>query len=332
MRLVHAGLFTAVLSFLFVASPAQAALQLCNQTSYVLYAATGTQKNAEVATKGWLRVVPGACEIALSEALTADAYYLYARTSQAHAGSPRAWAGQTSLCAKDPNFSLRNPLGSRFCPSDDSFPLAFSRVDNNHLSAWTVTLTEQASITSLNAARQAGISRLLSDIGYRFKNPKVRDGALANFRSRAKLPADASADNLIDALETEAMKAATPAGYSICNDTKEPLWGALGTHEGQAWIARGWWKIAPGGCAHAITQPLKTDMVYLRVERQKKQTVVGGEAKFCVTEIEFEISGREKCASRGLREAGFAATKTSGKPGFAAHVSAEGLILTGPRR
>jgi uncharacterized membrane protein len=67
---------------------------------------------------------------------------------------------------------------------------------------------------------------------------------------------------------------------------------------------------------------------FLRVEKGRGVALVSGPEKFCVTTIEFEIKGRERCVARGLTEAGFAETSTKGAPGFVAHVSANGLAAT----
>ena len=55
-------------------SPARASLQVCNRTSYVLYAAEGWTIGADNFTKGWSRIVPGACATPLAGMLTANGY------------------------------------------------------------------------------------------------------------------------------------------------------------------------------------------------------------------------------------------------------------------
>ncbi len=57
-----------------------------------------------------------------------------------------------------------------------------------------------------------------------------------------------------------------------------------------------------------------------------------GANKFCVADIEFDIQGRGRCASRGLTELGFAETKVKGLPGFAVHVGDTGMIKAPPKR
>ena len=39
--------------------PAQAALTLCNRTSYILYAATSAIRSPQSQTEGWTRIAPG---------------------------------------------------------------------------------------------------------------------------------------------------------------------------------------------------------------------------------------------------------------------------------
>jgi uncharacterized membrane protein len=311
--------------FLLPLVPAQASLQLCNRTSYVIYAATGVQTSGGIAVKGWTRVVPGACETPIQGDLTAQAYYLYARSSRAHSGPPRDWSGGTSLCVKDKDFLLNLPPGIVRCRAD-SYELLFAQLATHHMRSWTATLRETPDLLSMPAAERAGLKRLLDDSGAR--NPagdKAVDAALAQFRKRMHLVERAPTPALFSALETEAMKSAVPAGYTVCNDTAKPVWAALAQKKGAVFAARGWWTIAAGSCAPFITQSIAGSMVYLRVEKAKGEVLVAGPENFCVTDIEFEIQGRERCAQRGLKQAGFAATNTSGAPGFTAHVSERGL-------
>ena len=47
----------------------QAALKLCNRTSYILYAATSAMRRARRSdTQGWTRIAPGDCQTALQGA------------------------------------------------------------------------------------------------------------------------------------------------------------------------------------------------------------------------------------------------------------------------
>jgi uncharacterized membrane protein len=323
----------AALAFALAAPPAHASLRLCNRTSYVLYAATTSAGTSDALVQGWTRIVPGSCRIAIQSDLTASAYYIYARTSSAHSGAPRAWNGNVNFCVKDTFFSLRLPLLSTRCPTLDMLELPFAAIATHHMRSWTTTFRETPDYDSMKSAERVGLNRLLIDNGVKIgtlgsSSDKAAETALALFRKRMRLSDKASAADLFDALETEAMKTAAPVGYTVCNDTDKPVWAAIGQKKGASTVSRGWWMIAAGGCAKTVTDSVANAKVYLRVEKGKGVALVSGPEKFCVTNIEFEIQGREHCAARGLADAGFAETNTKGVPGFAAHVSADGLVAT----
>jgi uncharacterized membrane protein len=318
------------------ASPAQAALTLCNRTSYVLYAATGAAAGNGVQVEGWSRVAPGLCQPVLPGDLVAPAYYLYARTSQAHSGPARAWGGNVQICVKDTNFTNRDTINPAHCATDDFFELPFATVDTHRLRSWTATFSESPALTSLPQAQLAGLKRLLRDLGYRIgaidgAPDKAADAALADFRKRLKLAPTASVADVFDALETEALKNATPAGYAICNDTAKSVAAAIGQKLRSDWISHGWWKVAAGSCAKVLGDLTGADSIYIYVQKIGGPPVVAGPNKFCVADIEFDIQGRGRCAQRGLSEYGFAETRVKGLAGFAAHVGETGLIKTPPR-
>ena len=75
------------------AAPAQAALKLCNRTSYILYAATSAVTSPGSTTRGWTRIAPGDCQIALAEKLTAKNYLFYGRSALAYSGRSAPGAG-----------------------------------------------------------------------------------------------------------------------------------------------------------------------------------------------------------------------------------------------
>ena len=321
----------AALGVVLAAQAAHASLRLCNETSYVLYAATATQTASEIIAQGWTRVEPGACRIAIKGDLIAPAYFVYARSSEAHSGPRRVWGGATNICARDADFSVRLPLLATQCPSSDMSQLPFAPIATRHMRSWTMTFRENPQFESMKSAERAGLSRLLGDIGarvdvYSAGSDKAVDTALASFRKRMRLAITANTTDLFDALETEAMKSATPLGYAICNDTDKPFWAALGQKKGAVFVARGWWMVAAGSCAKAITQSVARQKILLRVEKSKGVALISGPAKFCVADIQFEIQGREHCAARGLVEAGFAETNSKGAAGFTAHISEAGLV------
>jgi len=307
-----------------VVSPARAGLTLCNRTSSVLYAAAAALTVPDLTVKGWTRLTPGACAEALNGDLHAQQYFLYAKTSRAHSGTPRAWSGPTNICIKDTDFSQAVAFGAR-C-SGDFYETGFAPVNTGRLRNWTATFRESPDLAAMAAAERAGLKRLLTDNGSRnLGSDKQVDAALAAFKTRLKLAKNASPAALFDALETAAMKSAVPAGYTLCNDTGAPVYAAIGQQIGAVFVARGWWTVAAGTCAPLITDAVAGKKIWLRVERAKGAALVAGPAKFCVTNIEFDIQGRERCVARGLTEAGFAETHGGPSAGFTAHVTATGL-------
>jgi uncharacterized membrane protein len=334
MRLARVliALSVVAVALLAHAAPASAALKLCNQTSYIVYAAIGAATKTELDTRGWTRIVPGDCQTPIPGPLTAPAYFIYARTSQAHSGASRAWGGTVQICARDTNFAQRMKLPVHGCQGNDFYKMPFAVLDRHGNPSWTTTFTETPALKALKDARHAGVNRLLEDLGYHVNVPgeRARDLALEDFHKRMKLPADASEADLFDALETEAMKAAAPAGYTICNDTDDPLWAAIALQTPKGIVTRGWWLVTPGACSRAITEPLKTDSVYLFAEHKAKHVIVSGPTKLCVSNIEFEIAGRAACSGKGVTQMGFATTNTKGRAGYVAHIGDNGLLATAP--
>ena len=297
-------------------APAQAALTLCNRTSYILYAATSAIQSPKSQTQGWTRIAPGECQLARKEPLTAETYLVHARSSLAHSGPARAWGGAYPVCVKDANFTMAQGVTSPYCTAEDTFALPFAPLDNRGKSAWIMNFDEKPAMTS-SEAQLAGAKRLLADNGYKIgridgKPDKVTGAALADFRKQMKFPATAGNTELFNALEQQARQKIAPAGYTVCNETRDVLQVALGLMEGGKPLSRGWWTVQPGACAKAITAPLRGDNAYLLALRKNGGTVVGGTAHFCTTTAAFEIKGADNCNARGLTDTGFAATPIKG--------------------
>ena len=262
---------------------------------------------------------------------------VYARSSLAHSGPARAWGGDSPICVKDVDFTSRDPVSAHECRSDNFFTLPFAAIDTHHLTSWIMTLERDGGHRYTGRRPGlAGLKRLLKDLGYKIavidgRADKAADAALADFRKRQHISQKATDSDMFDALETGALKAAAPAGYSICNDTAQPLAAAIGEKIAGNWISHGWWKIAAGSCARAITTPLSADSIYLFAQKVGGPALVTGRDKFCVADIEFDVQGRTRCKDRGLSEIGFAQTQTKGMTGYAAHVGETGLVAPGYR-
>ena len=141
---------------------------LCNETSYVLEAATGRPDGRAIMVQGWVRLRPGECKLAVSAPLTRGVHYLYARTSPAHRGGRRQWGGDAKLCVDPGNsFAIENPPQ---CSPMGLEERQFRRVQINRRESWRTSFAEAEPYT-LPRARAAGLQRLLSDAGY-----EARDG------------------------------------------------------------------------------------------------------------------------------------------------------------
>ncbi len=319
----------ALAALMLMPSRAAAQLELCNRTSYILYTATAVQERDGVTTQGWSRIVPGDCKTVIETPLGKNRYFVYARTSTAHGGAPRDWSGNMRLCAAEANFRLKSAIGTTLCSAESS-ALPFAEVQTGGQSVWTTSFTESPAISTVDQARTAGLKRLLKDNGAKIDlidgKPNQQTGnALSAFRKRTKLAANAPVRDMFDALETEALRTAAPAGYSICNDTDGDIWAVI-AFKVRDYVSRGWWKVAAGSCAKAITTALHVDAVYLHVEKHGNPKLVSGAEKFCLTNMQFEVEGRGNCGKRGLTETSFATTNTKGLAGYVAHVGNSGLV------
>lgn len=318
------------------ASPAQAAYRLCNHTSYVIYASIGFQAGAEMFTQGWSRIPPGFCATPIVSALKAGTYYVYARSSDAHSGPVHAWGGRANLCAKAADFSLHTSVAIPGCSDPDASRLPYAAVEVRGRTDWTTNFSEARVFASPEATQKAGIQRLLADNGYSVgaadapPGPKT-DLALAAFRQRMKIAPNATLSDLFEALEDDARQSAVPEGYAVCNDTGEAIFAAIAMRNGPGWASRGWWKVGANACARVIATPLNLDRVFLMVERANGSRIVTGNTSFCITDVEFDVTGREQCAKRGLTNGMFATTVTQGRRGYSAHVGAEGLESPTPK-
>jgi uncharacterized membrane protein len=325
---VYLTLFLGFALFL-LPHPARADLKLCNRTSYVLQAATSTIKNTDSLTQGWTRITPGDCAIAIKGPLAAS-YLVYARSSLAHAGPERAWGGAFPVCVKDSEFVLHQTVTQPYCTAPDTFALPFAPVNFKNRRDWTMDFDETPALPSLTAAQLAGVKRLLTDNGYKLgaidgKPSKPTGTALADFRKKMKFKDGDGNDVLFAALEKRAQTISAPQGYSVCNDSGEPLLAAIAQTGPGKPSSRGWWRIAPKACARMLAAPL-TGPVYLLAQKLGGTPVVSGGEKFCTTAVAFEVQDRGNCTARGMNESGFASTAGRGLPGYVAHIGAQGLV------
>lgn len=308
-------------TLVLAAIPAHAELTLCNRTSYRVEAAIGLEKRANVATRGWFRIDPGACRQVVDGPLDADMVYVHARTPAVYGSAPLPQASHAELCIRDGDFEIAN---ARECPLNQQAHFTAAQPSDSPKGP-TVNLAEEADYDDTQA-RLAGIQRLLTIAGYdAYPIDGVQGGktqaAIAKFLADRKLPADAASQpNIFDVLLAAA---ATPegAGFSWCNDTKYPVMAALGIVEMGAIVTRGWYRLAAGQCLrpdlHGDPHRLYSyaeavDGTGRTIMRGDAPLAWGGALALCTRDGKFELADHKDCAARGLNTAGFATIDLGG--------------------
>lgn len=325
LRMMRAAVLLAAL--LAAATPALADLQLCNKTSYILDAALGLEDKGATATRGWLRLDPGQCRIALHGAVEADRLYVHARALALYGASPMPQAGHADLCVADGNFVI---AGANKCPAQAGQRLVrFTAVKPSDGEGGPAAhLAEEADYT-LDQARLAGIQRLLVLGGYD-ANPidgvegRKTEAALAQFLKDRGLSEESVKEPRFFALLAEAAKAADGIGFSWCNETEHVVMAALGVEEKDAVTTRGWYRLDPGKClkpdiagrpqrVYSFAEAIDADGLSLR--RADKTIVWGGTKPLCTRNVRFEISDQADCLGKGFNATGFAVIELAGRTG-----------------
>lgn len=310
--------------------------QVCNETSFVLEAATGRPDNRSIIVQGWTRLRPGECRTAIASPLARGTHYLYARTSSAHRGGRRQWAGDALLCV-DPgsSFSIENPPE---CGPQGLEERRFRRVQINKRDSWRTSFSEAQQYT-LARARQRGLQRLLDDAGYsvpegrRGVDPRAIAQAIAQFRSVARLSPNASEDQLIDALETAARRRAGQVGLTLCNRTNARVWTAVGRRRGEGWESRGWWPLNADTCVRVIDEVLMQEryFVYAAMDTPQGPRYLAAGEPFCTSPSRFAILGRTECEARFYATEPFSAINARGREGLVVEFEERDFLEAGVR-
>ena len=296
------------------AQEANSGWQACNQTSYIIEAATAHYADQGIVVDGWHRLRPGSCQTVLAGPLTPGLHYLFGRSSSAHRGGPRQWGGDVDLCI-DPTggFSIESlpDCGLMGLESRKFRPVLIERQDR-----WTTNFTETEKRT-LKQASAAGVQRLLDNAGVfsgridGFLGRRTRT-AIGNFLRDNGLSAETTDADLMDILEQAALERARNVGLTFCNRTENRIWSAMARRRGEGWESRGWWLLEAGGCARVIDEPLlqAEHFAYaeMEVDGERIQLLSRGSDPFCVSRSKFAISGREQCEEGAYRTGYFVAT------------------------
>jgi uncharacterized membrane protein len=277
---------------------------LCNETSFVLEAATGKPSGRAVQIEGWKRIRPGECVLAMQGALTRGVHYVYARTSDAHRGGRREWGGDSEYCVNATDDATFRGESSQICQQPNSAMRGFRKVLINKRDSWRTSFAEAGRL-SVYGARTQGINRLIVDAGLEFGNvgadPRRVAAALQRLRTEARLAANASEAQIIDELERIAERRARDIGLRLCNKTPNRVWASVARRKGEGWESRGWWPLAPNGCSRVLDEVLTPGNYFVHAMMESAQgeryLAKPGES-FCTSPSRFAILGRERCEPR----------------------------------
>lgn len=298
----------AALACIFVASlavsaPARAG-EVCNETSFMVEAAKAWRTANGLASEGWVRIAPGGCAGVGPDVETEQ--YLYARSTRAYTGGVREWRGALDVCVDETDFDFE---GVADCEALGLEARQFRRL--NEAERDRAVLVELADYR--DRAEEAGLQRLLQAAGY---DINIIDG-YAGRRTRRQIDVfqddveiDFGADRtaLIEALHTAALARNSDAGLRVCNETDDAIAAAVARATGQGYEARGWWRIAPGGCAHMLSERITAGETFLHarlLNAEGQRLLAGGSQIFCVAAGRFTTLEQDNCAAIGFEAVRF---------------------------
>lgn len=329
-RALVAGALLATSFLLALSAPARADYRLCNATSYILVGAIGLQDDpdrptSEWRSQGWVRLMPGSCAPVLKGPVRKGAYFVFARSIEAHQGPTKYFSGSQSFCTLPTNFAIRGRDNCALRGYDTS---DFLRIETKEGEEWTTTFGEPRDYTP-DQARTAGVQRLLRDNGFRiaridgYAAKATRRSVTAFQRAKGREATGTIDDALIAALIDGAEREQTGSGLDICNRTRHLAWAAIGFHADDEDVSSGWIRIEPGQCAKAVKGKLAAAHYFLYAEatdgkgavvRDRGRALVwSGKAPYCTKATRFEIRGRQTCAARGYDERNFLRIDTAGR-------------------
>jgi len=311
---VIAAVAIGVLAVPSSAQSGQDGWQLCNQTSYVVEAATGRPDGKDVIVEGWTRLRPGQCRTALPGPLSPGIYFVFARSSQAHRGGQRDWSGDIPLCVDtNGSFAVENPSS---CASMGLEQRGFQAVRFEGRGGSMTFKETDLYNKSQQSPEYAGIQRLLDDAGV-FEDQvdgylgRETRAAITGFLAEHKRPASTPFPDLIDMLEDVARNRSLEVGLMLCNRTGNRILAAIARYRPDGWESRGWWSIEAQACVRTVDESLISNPHYVYAEMTTPQGIrllSGATTVFCTSRSQFAILDRENCEQRRYRQEKFVET------------------------
>jgi len=295
---------------------AEAKYSICNETSYVLEAATGLTEGANTITQGWFQILPGQCKVALKEDLRQDNYFLFARTISLYDQILKRFSGGRKLCISTSDFLIK---GADKCTDPAQTYENFIEIKPTKPD-WKTSLTEEVAYKPKQAAL-AGLQRLLAMAGYDIGDIDgiaggMTNRALEDFIAKAGLKnASKTGTEVFSTLISAVRKRQTESGLQICNETRFLVWSSIGQHEGEDIITRGWYKVLPGECIRPLRKPLDGQVIYSYGEavddkgkiaiKSGIKLIWAGKYRLCTKKSRFTIETQGKCDAEGQSTSAF---------------------------
>jgi uncharacterized membrane protein len=294
--------------------------EYCNRTSFAINVAVGVRDGALWRTRGWWTIYPGDCKPIIKGKLMPTAYFTFARTHFVHQGPTRMWGGNHMLCVGRGQFQASSDGTGVCAPGLEA--QGFAKIDTGSRPSWRTTLVEPGGLRTKEAARIAGLQRLLSDLSlYVGDADGVANAgykqALADVRTKLGYPVEEDQTQTYVRLLAEAAKVQSQTGLTFCNRSPSALWVALGLDDGGRKQSRGWWRIQSGQCEKVIKDRLSQRYLFAHASNDKggADGAWAGKFPFCTKDAVFEMEGGENCEPRGGERTGFFAIDTQGRPG-----------------
>jgi len=292
-----------------------AAWEICNETSYIMRAATAYIRGGKISPKGWDKARPGECITQMVP--ISSPRYVYAESDPVHQGGIREWTGSVPLCVSAGDFTAD---ATKSCQLQNLETRNYLTVDPTEP---RTTFIEPDNFGKNSAT--AGMQRLLKDIGYKITRIDGLPGrrtmrTLSTFKKENKLAKTIDDNTLIDALAKAAKTKLGEVGLELCNNSSSRIWTAVATRDDGDWKSRGWWTIEQGTCLRTLTKTLQgTEAHYYALAEnitesedgevlgpdKRLRSVAATPAQFCVAEAKFSALGREYCAESGYTVANF---------------------------